>query len=125
MEKVLNKLMIGSIIMSAVLALLGIVLLVVPDISWMVISYTLATLLIVGGIYLLFFGYKDVLGIRVFDGVTPGIISFLLGLIILVYHNWCYSHPTCDVTSNGKRRNVVRNIVDGTSNTYMWITSNF
>ena len=77
MEKVLNKLMIGSIIMSAVLALLGIVLLVVPDISWMVISYTLATLLIVGGIYLLFFGYKDVLGIRVFDGVTPGIISLL------------------------------------------------
>ena len=51
MEKVLNKLMIGSIIMSAVLALLGIVLLVVPAISWIVISYTLATLLIVGGIY--------------------------------------------------------------------------
>ena len=59
MEKVLNKLMIGSIIMSAVMALLGIVLLVVPDISWIVISYTLATLLIVGGIYLLFFGYKE------------------------------------------------------------------
>ena len=84
MEKVLNKLMIGSIVMSAILALLGIVLLVVPDISWIVISYTLATLLIVGGIYLLFFGYKDVLGIRVFDGVTPGIISFLLGLIIFL-----------------------------------------
>lgn len=84
MEKVLNKLMIGSIIMSAILTVLGIVLLVVPDISWIVISYTLATLLIVGGIYLLFFGYKDVLGIRVFDGVTPGIISFLLGLIIFL-----------------------------------------
>lgn len=84
MEKVLNKLMIGSIIMSAILALLGIVLLVVPDISWMITSYTLAVLLIVGGIYLLFFGYKDVLGIRVFDGVTPGIISFLLGLIIFL-----------------------------------------
>lgn len=84
MEKILNKLMIGSIIMSAIFAILGVILLVVPSISWLIISYTLATLLIVGGIYLLFFGYKDVLGIRVFDGITPGIISFLLGLIIFL-----------------------------------------
>ena len=142
MEKVLNKLMIGSIIMSAVLALLGIVLLVVPDISWIVISYTLATLLIVGRNLFVVLWLKDVLGIRVFDGVTPGIISFLLGLIIflrpiafatlvpLILGVWfitteCYSHPTCNVTSNGKRRNVVRNIVDGTSNTYLWTITNF
>ncbi|MDO5569575.1 MAG: DUF308 domain-containing protein [bacterium] len=83
MKKILNSLVISTIVMSLVFIVIGIIFLSEPGISLLMISYIIAGLLIIGGIYLMATGYKKVMGITLFDGFTPGIISLVLGVVVL------------------------------------------
>lgn len=82
MEKLFNKVTWGMIAISSLLVVLGIILLLIPDVSLVVIGYLIAAILIAGGAYSIFFGYKDVLGIKSFDSLTSGIVSIILGILI-------------------------------------------
>ncbi len=85
MLKKLNKYTTFSIIISALLMVLGIVIFIYPVMTLKVFSYAVSILLILFGIYLIVedFRYRKVW--LLFDFSLLGIVLLLLGIILLMY----------------------------------------
>ncbi len=81
MLKRLNKFLLSSVIISLFMFILGIILIVFPEVSITFISYILAFMLIINGIYYLI--YKDT---SFFAGsfLIFGVVSLLLGIVIIL-----------------------------------------
>lgn len=84
MKKALNKTLWLSIITSIVFVIMGFVLILEPKTSLTVISYILCIVLMANGVYQILTEYKNTNQMSLLDGFTGGILSFVLGIFILL-----------------------------------------
>ena len=82
----LNKYINSSIVISALLMLLGIGIFIYPTMSLKVFSYSIAIIISLFGLFLIIEDIRYNVGM-LFDFSLLGIIFFLLGLILLKYPN--------------------------------------
>lgn len=83
MKKSMNRTLWISIISSIIFILLGIILVSHPETSLVIMSYTVCILLGANGVYQLIMGYTNTT-LSLFDGFSGGILSIILGILILV-----------------------------------------
>lgn len=83
MGKKFNKLMTISLITSIVFLLIGIFLLFFTKISIDIVAYVIAALLILNGVLNIIDDYKQFKIFYFFDGFTSGLLSIILGIILL------------------------------------------
>ena len=88
MRKKFDRLMNVSIFTSIVYIIIGIVLLVYTKISMEVIAYVVAGTLIVNGFLNIIDDYKQFKIFYFFDGFTSGLLSIILGIIIISNPNY-------------------------------------
>lgn len=86
MKKSMNRTLWISIISSIIFILLGIILFSHPESSLVVMSYTVCILLGANGVYQLIMGYTNTT-LSLFDGFSGGILSIILGILILIKPN--------------------------------------
>ena len=84
MKKKLNEIIYASIVMSVFFLVMGILLVVNPEISLDVISYMIATFLIINGIFLFVLDFKLGGLLIFFDNIISGVISVVLGILVLI-----------------------------------------
>ncbi len=77
----LNKFLYSSIIISALMLLIGVTFVIYPEISFATITYILAIVLVINGIYFLIEKENSIFFSSLF---TLGIIEILFGLVILL-----------------------------------------
>lgn len=83
MLKKINKYIYTSIVLSLLLAIIGLTFILMPSVSFKVITYLLAALFIVNGIVLFVIDHRSY---SLFvDNFLYGIVSFIVGLLLLVY----------------------------------------
>lgn len=82
----MNRTLWISIISSIIFILLGIILVSHPKTSLVIMSYTVCILLGANGVYQLIMGYTNT-SLSLFDGFSGGILSIILGILILVKPN--------------------------------------
>ena len=84
MLKKFNKFMLITMLFSIMLCLMGIILIIYPDISLKVIALIIAVSMIVGGLFLIIdFGGR----ILFTNFMTIGILLFIMGVILLIQPN--------------------------------------
>ena len=83
MKKSMNRTLWISIISSIIFILLGVILVSHPETSLVIMSYTVCILLGANGVYQLIMGYTNT-SLSLFDGFSGGILSIILGLLILI-----------------------------------------
>lgn len=88
MRKKFNKLMTISLVTSIVFILIGLCLLLYTKLSLEVIAYVIATSLIVNGLFNIVDDYKQFKIFYFFDGFTSGLLSIILGIIIITNPNY-------------------------------------
>ena len=88
MRKKFNKLMSISLLTSIVLLLTGICLLFYTKLSLELIAYIVAILLILNGVFSIIDDYKQFKIFYFFDGFTSGLISIILGIIVISNPNY-------------------------------------
>ncbi|MBO6194711.1 MAG: DUF308 domain-containing protein [Bacilli bacterium] len=88
MGKKFDKLMNISLITSIIFILIGIVLLFFTKISLEIIAYVIAGILILNGVFNIIDDYKQFKIFYFFDGFTSGLLSIILGIIIIVNQNY-------------------------------------
>ena len=86
MIKKLNKLLTSSIITSLLFLLIGIIIVIYPENSIKVLSTLLAIFLVVNGLYLIVIG-ADIRNIFFIDFFPTGILSLVLGILMILYPN--------------------------------------
>ncbi len=86
MKKSMNRTLWISIISSIIFILLGIILVSHPETSLVIMSYTVCILLGANGVYQLIMGYTNT-SLSLFDGFSGGILSIILGILILIKPN--------------------------------------
>jgi uncharacterized membrane protein HdeD (DUF308 family) len=80
MKENLNKFFISSIVLSIIMFVIGMILIIYPEISFLTITYILSVILIVNGLYFIF--GKD--GSILFSSfLTLGVVELILGIIML------------------------------------------
>lgn len=87
MIKKFNQIINEAIGISIIFLLLGIILLIYPNISITLIAYLIAFILIGSGIYLIGLEFTNRVIFFPMDTIFNGIISIILGTIILIYPN--------------------------------------
>lgn len=88
MREKFKKLMIISIITSFIFLGIGITLIFFPKISLDFIAYLIIFLLMINGVLNIIDDYKQFKLFYFFDGFTSGLISIILGIIILSNQNY-------------------------------------
>jgi len=88
MRKKFDKLMNISLITSIIFILIGLVLLFYTKISLEIIAYIIAGILILNGIFNITDDYKQFKIFYFFDGFTSGLLSIILGIIIIANQNY-------------------------------------
>jgi len=83
-----NKLMTISLLTSIVFLIIGIVLLFFTKVSLDVIAYAIAIILIINGVCNIIDDYKQFKIFYFFDGFTSGLISIILGIVIMTNPNY-------------------------------------
>jgi len=83
MRKKFNKLMTISMITSIAFIILGLIPLIFTQLSFDVIGYVIAILLIINGILNITDDYKQFKVFYFFDGFTSGLLSIIFGIIII------------------------------------------
>lgn len=86
MIKKLNKLLTSSIIISLLFLIIGLIIIIYPENSIKVLSILLAIFLIINGLYLIIIG-ADIRNIFFIDFFPTGILSLLLGILMILYPN--------------------------------------
>ena len=80
MKEKLNKFFVSSIILSIIMFIIGMILIIYPEVSFLTITYILAVMLIVNGIYFIFDKETSIL----FSSfLTLGVLEVVLGIIML------------------------------------------
>lgn len=87
MLKKFNQIINEAIGISIIFLLLGIIFLIYPNISIQVVAYLIAFILIGSGIYLIGLEFTNRIIFFPMDTLFNGIISVILGTIILIYPN--------------------------------------
>ena len=87
MLKKFNQIINEAIGVSIIFLLLGIIFLIYPNISIQVVAYLIAFILIGSGIYLIGLEFTNRIIFFPMDTLFNGIISVILGTIILIYPN--------------------------------------
>lgn len=87
MLKKFNQIITERILISIIFLLLGIIILIYPQISINILAYMIAGLFIVSGIYLIGIDFYTRNLFFPMDTLLNGIFSILLGVIILIYPN--------------------------------------
>ena len=82
----MNRTLWISIISSIIFILLGVILVSHPETSLVIMSYTVCILLGANGVYQLIMGYTNTTP-SLFDGFSGGILSIVLGILILIKPN--------------------------------------
>lgn len=82
MLKKLNNFILSSIVVSILFALVGLGMMIFPDISLNVIAYTIAIIFIILGVYLFILDRRSLFMI---DMMFTGILMIILGIIIMIY----------------------------------------
>ena len=82
MLKEFNKFITSSIITAILFAIMGICLMIFPDISLNIMAYTVAVIFVLLGVFLITINYKYIL---LTDTVVAGILVILFGVLIFVY----------------------------------------
>ena len=72
-----------SIISSIIFILLGLVLVIHPKTSIILLSYAVSILLVGNGVYQLIMGYQNI-SLSLLDGFSGGLLSIILGFLILI-----------------------------------------
>jgi len=86
MLKIFNKFMTSGIILSIMLTILGITLIVIPKTYLNIISTIISIILILHGISMLTLNSKQKqYNPIIIDNITNGILTIILGVIILIY----------------------------------------
>lgn len=88
MGKKFNKLMNISLFTSIVFIVLGIILLFFSKLSIDIIAYIIAILIMVNGFLCIIDDYKQFKIFYFFDGFTSGLLSIILGIILLANSNY-------------------------------------
>ena len=88
MRKKFNKLMNVSLFTSIIFIVIGLVLLFFTKISLDFIAYGIASVLIANGFFNIIDDYKQFKIFYFFDGFTSGLISIILGIIIIANPNY-------------------------------------
>ncbi|MBR3117487.1 MAG: DUF308 domain-containing protein [Bacilli bacterium] len=83
MKKKFNKLMTISLLTSILFCIVGLTLIIFTKISLETMAYIMAGLLIVHGIASIIDDYKQFKIFYFFDGFTSGLLSIILGIIII------------------------------------------
>ncbi len=83
MRKKFGKLMNISLITSIILVIIGIILLFFTKISLEIIAYLIAGILLLNGVFNIIDDYKQFKIFYFFDGFTSGLLSIILGIIII------------------------------------------
>ena len=76
-----NKFLYSSIIISVLMLLIGIIFLVFPETSFETITYVLASILMVNGIYFMIEKESNLLYTSF---LTLGVVELLLGIVLLI-----------------------------------------
>ena len=80
MKEKLNKFFVSSIIISIIMFIIGMILIIYPEVSFLTITYILAVMLIANGIYFIFDKETSIL----FSSfLTLGVLEVVLGIIML------------------------------------------
>lgn len=87
MLKKFNQIINEAIGISVIFLLLGVIFLIYPNISIQVVAYLIAFILIGSGIYLIGLEFYNRIVFFPMDTLFNGIISVILGTIILIYPN--------------------------------------
>lgn len=82
MVKKINNFILSSIIASVLFILIGLSLIIFPEVSLNIIAYIIAAIFIILGIYLLVINNKFIL---LMDTIMSGILMILLGVILMMY----------------------------------------
>ena len=82
MLKKLNNFILSSIVVSILFALVGLGMMIFPDISLNVIAYTIAIIFIILGVYLFILDRRALFMI---DMMFTGILMIIFGIIIMIY----------------------------------------
>lgn len=88
MRKKFNKLMNISLGTSIVFIIIGIILLFFTKMSLDLIAYLIAGVLIINGVFSIIDDYKQFKIFYFFDGFTSGLISIILGIVIITNPNY-------------------------------------
>ena len=80
MKEKLSKFFVSSIIISIIMFIIGMILIIYPEVSFLTITYILAVMLIANGIYFIFDKETSIL----FSSfLTLGVLEVVLGIIML------------------------------------------
>ena len=88
MRKKFDKLMTISLITSIIFILIGILLLFYTKIALETIAYVIAAILILNGVFNVIDDYKQFKIFYFFDGFTSGLLSIILGIIMIANPNY-------------------------------------
>lgn len=80
MKEKLNKFFVSSIILSIIMFAIGIILIIYPEVSFLTITYFLAAVLIINGIYFIFDKQTSILFSSL---LTLGIVEVILGVVMI------------------------------------------
>lgn len=82
MLKKLNNFIVSSIVVSVLFILIGLGMIVFPEISLDVIAYTLATIFVVLGVYLFILDNKAA---YLLDTMLIGVLLIIMGILLFIY----------------------------------------
>ena len=88
MRKKFDKLMNISLVTSIIFIIIGITLIFFTKISLEIIAYLISIILILNGVFNMIDDYKQFKIFYFFDGFTSGLLSIILGIIILTNPNY-------------------------------------
>lgn len=88
MRKKFDKLMNISLITSIAFTLVGLVLIFYTKLSLEIVAYIIASILILNGVFNIVDDYKQFKIFYFFDGFTSGLLSMILGIIIIANQNY-------------------------------------
>ena len=88
MEKRLKRMFNLSIIFSILLAILGVVMIIHPNVTLITMSKILAVYVIIRGIFKVILHFKEIDDYMPFDQLMPGIVCIVVGLILFTHLNY-------------------------------------
>ena len=79
----LNKFLNSSIVISGLMLLIGLILIIYPEMSFDTLTYVLSAMLIINGLYFIIEKESSIL----FSGFLLGVIELLLGIVVILNPN--------------------------------------